>query len=378
MTIEPADRLLYLIGHDIPSYSVAALGVQPYINALIVLALVPLVSKTVRAMAQTGQGRRSLGRWLLALTALFALFQAYGYTLLLETASIASFDPLHRFALILTLAAGTLTLVFLAGAIDEHGLGFGYGIFVIYVLGFVAVEIGRLQSFAQYAVDLGPDAFRPLELWALAFAVMMAASVFMLRAHRALPLLSAKGAAGLVVVPVLTSGVLRPAAYAGVIMYAPVAVARYYAQISPQVPTWFEQHWTAFGTNPWTDAGYMLVHACVIVAMAFLSVASDFGGSTLANRLRHLRVEPAGVPEGPDLDVYLGRLAWRLTLIGGVFIAMMVAVVPRLASLLTQGPNGNRPSISGAEALLIPAVVLAIVSAAGSRRDQLILTPRMP
>lgn len=62
--------------------SVGSVGIQPYINAWIVISLVAVISSRIKATVRDPAGRTRLQRWTRALAVAFALGEAYGFTVL--------------------------------------------------------------------------------------------------------------------------------------------------------------------------------------------------------------------------------------------------------------------------------------------------------
>ena len=123
--------------NPLASYSVGEIGIAPYIEALIVMSLLTLISGRVRDMARNAEGRVTLTRWARALALLLTLGQAYGLTVLYQNTIPPVFGPLDwftRLAVCLELAGGTALMILLADAMDEFGLGFGNGALIFYVL----------------------------------------------------------------------------------------------------------------------------------------------------------------------------------------------------------------------------------------------------
>ncbi|HXM72107.1 MAG TPA: hypothetical protein VN940_02635, partial [Candidatus Dormibacteraeota bacterium] len=79
--LEPS-TFLHAIGSATPlaGYSIAAMGLQPYVYALMVITLIRVISARVRTIARRPDGMRRLRLWTRALTILLGMGQAYGWT----------------------------------------------------------------------------------------------------------------------------------------------------------------------------------------------------------------------------------------------------------------------------------------------------------
>jgi preprotein translocase subunit SecY len=358
--------LIHAIGDAVPfaSLSVVALGVGPYINALIVMMLLPLISKRVSEMRKSPAGRVRLTRWALALTVVLTLGQAYGWIGLLQTGSTFSPDLswFPRLAIALELTAGTMILVLLGDVLDEFGLGFGNGAILIYALGPVAGELHRLASI----FDSTPSAqvlYRPVAVW-LAFSVgALAATVAVTLAARRVPQPGTKKRASKPVeLKFVMSGVLRPPIFAGVVLFVPTIFANYVASANPTASRWIISSLTPYGPNPWTDAAYVAVDACLVIGFAYFIAATDF-------RFTHV---------SRDVAAHILRLAF----LGGAFLAITVVALPVLEWNASRAAGRGIP-MSGFEVVLVAVMVLAILqslerSAKAGEARQPVLASRMP
>jgi preprotein translocase subunit SecY len=365
------------------SYSVVALGVQPYVNALIVMTLARVISERLRAMSSDDEGRRRLSRWTRVLAAALAMGQAYGFTALLQADSLVpELDWFSRLALVLQLTAGTMTLVFLGDLIDEAGLGFGNGALLIYALGPVAIEMQRFLALATTASAYGDlSAYRPLAVWIAASIVLVLASVAVLRAFRAVPLVQVRHATRELplTLPLVMSGVLRPPIFTSAVLFLPTIYSNYLVQAQPAFHLWLEENWTAYGINPWWDLLHISLAVLLVIGFAYFVVAIDFDAGVMARRLKQRRLSLEGLPEDVEATGYLRTRLWRLTFAGASFLALATVVVPVPVYFVTRALGGAIP-LSGTDALLVTAVVLAgvsrvEVSRAGEGRNELSPAP---
>src|SRR6059058_3640665 len=73
-------------GGGLSRFSVVAMGLNPYINATIIMQLMTVISVRFKEMTQEGEiGRRKFTRYSRYLTVALALGQAYGYTVLFQS-----------------------------------------------------------------------------------------------------------------------------------------------------------------------------------------------------------------------------------------------------------------------------------------------------
>jgi preprotein translocase subunit SecY len=333
--------LIREIGSGIPvtSFSLVALGLQPYVNALIVITLFQVISRKVRTIARSAEGRLRLRRWARALTVLLAFGQAYGWSVLEQMGNVLPpMDLSARLVVILELTAGTMILVLLGDVLDEFGLGFGNGALLIYALGPVAIEVHRLPALVASVSPL-KAVFPAFGVWAIFSVGVVVLSVAVLLAVRRSPPPERKKSSQLrpVEVTLLMSGVIRPPLFANAILFVPVVVANYFTQRNPSGFVWFADHLTAYGPNPWTDAAYALIDISLVIGFTYFVVMCDFGGSE------------------PVLLAHIKRLAFA----GGTFLALTVVVLPILEWNASKAAGMVIP-MSGFDAVLVAAMIVFI------------------
>ncbi len=350
--------LVHAIGSGIPlaSYSIVAMGISPYIYALLVMFLLHVISKRVRAIGSTPDGPLQLRRWTRALAIALALGQAYGLSVFLQAGNDfpAQIEWFPRLVIVLELTAGTMILVFLADVMDQFGLGFGYGALLIYALFPVANEVHRLAA----TVSLAPSVeamYKPLAVWAVFSIGVVAATVAVLLAVRRVVLITdkKKNSGQPVELKLLMSGAVRPPLFALALLSLPVILATSVAASNPSLAQLAYQ-WAPYGVNPWIDIAYVVVEAVLVMAFVYWIVAVEFPS-----------------PQTPrDLRAHINRL----TFIGGTFLALAVSVLPVLERIAS-GAAGTTIQMSGYDAVLVTAVILAVVgSLEGSGANR----PRLP
>ncbi|PIQ73855.1 preprotein translocase subunit SecY, partial [Candidatus Roizmanbacteria bacterium CG11_big_fil_rev_8_21_14_0_20_36_8] len=112
-------------GGTLINFSVMALGLTPYINASIIMQLVTMAIPQLEALTKEGEyGRFKINQYTRFLTVPLTLIQAVGiYALLRNQNIIDTLGPIQFVSFVLTLLAGTFTIVWFGELISEFGLG---------------------------------------------------------------------------------------------------------------------------------------------------------------------------------------------------------------------------------------------------------------
>src|SRR5256714_9418852 len=116
-------------GGGLSRFSIVAMGMNPYINATIIMQLMTVISERIKEIQKEGEmGRRRIQRWSRYLTVALGAGQAYGFTVLFQNTSPAILGPLdwfQRLQIILVLTAGTVAQMWFGELITEYGIGNG-------------------------------------------------------------------------------------------------------------------------------------------------------------------------------------------------------------------------------------------------------------
>src|SRR5205814_1591986 len=125
-------------GGTLQNFSVAAMGVYPYITATIIIQLLTGVIPRLTELSKEGEaGRNQMNKYMLWLTVPLAALQAFGQAQLLHTTfgalpnfSITGPNWLNSWTIIVSLVCGTLFLTWLGQLITENGIGQGISIII--------------------------------------------------------------------------------------------------------------------------------------------------------------------------------------------------------------------------------------------------------
>src|SRR5581483_830041 len=108
-------------GGTLANFSVMALGLNPYINASIILQLLTMVFPKLEELSKEGEsGRQKINQYTRMLTIPLAILQSIGmYALIRSQGLIVNLNPLQLASFIITMTAGTMLLVWLGELITE-------------------------------------------------------------------------------------------------------------------------------------------------------------------------------------------------------------------------------------------------------------------
>lgn len=344
-------------GGTLANFSVMALGLNPYINASIVLQLLTMVIPQLEALSKEGEyGREKINQYTRMLTVPLAALQAFGmYALLKSQAIISSLAPLNLLTLVTTMVAGTIFLMWLGELISEYGIGNGISMLIF------AGIVGRFPvSFGQTLVVAEAKSFFNLAVFGAMSILVIGAIVFIEEANRKIRVQYARriqgrrvygGQATHLPLKINQAGVI-PIIFAVSLVLLPSMVGSFLGGVPNQAIARF-----ASGVaNAFRPGGvvYSLFYFFLVVGFTYFYTAIVFNPEKIAEEIRkHGGFIPGIRPGAPTAD-YLNRILTRITLAGALFLGT-IAVLPSMAQGLT---GVATMTIGGTGILIVVSVVL--------------------
>ena len=360
------DFLSIFSGGALQNLSVAALGVYPYITAsIIVQILTPLVPQ-FRALSEEGeQGRRRLQLYTHWMAPIMAFVQGYGQIVFINAQSggdvVTDFGivnhPVGTLATLLTLAAGTMFLVWLGELITENGIG--NGVSIIIFGGIVASLPGQIPSLTTQSII----AIIGFAFFALALIFLV---VFFQEAQRRVPVQYARSAfrggrmyrqQGQSHIPLrVNMAGMIPLIFAFSIMILPPILASYFTDAGGWVESVAEFFVNQFqgGRGGGGTGWYWLILFVMVVGFTFFYTMVQYQQQQIAKNLQRQGAFIPGIRPGAPTEAYLQRVVTRITWAGAFFLGF-VAILPFFIGLLT---DVRALTVSTTGFLIVVAVVL--------------------
>lgn len=348
-------------GGAMSSFSVAAMGVYPYITASIIMQLlVPMVPRLQEIAKEGEAGRNRINQYTHWLAVPMAALQALGTGSLLATGQlgvIPSFNllasPLPTLAIIASMTAGTMLLVWLGELITENGIG--NGVSIIIFGGIVA----RLPVMVAQSLFAGTN-YVGLAIFFILAILTVAAIVVVQEGQRRIPVQFAKRIRGTKMyggtsthIPMrVNSAGMIPLIFAMSIMLFPGTVASYFmysevgwvAGVAGAI-TWF--------FNP-VNLPYWLLYFALVVGFTFFYTMVIFQQQNIPESLQKNGGFVPGIRPGRPTAEYLNKVLMRITWFGAIFLGV-VAVLPFFVQNLT---SVQALTLSSTALLIVVGVVL--------------------
>lgn len=341
-------------------FSVLALGIMPYITTSIIFSLLGEVIPQIQELQEDSEGHKKIQKWTRYATVLLCCVQGYSMAAVFETfvspagaRVIPEPGMLFRMTTMITLAAGTMFLLWLGERITEFGLENGVSLII----------------FAGIAVELPSEIIQKLTLYRngemtglsilLFFAVIIICFfivAFIERSFRGVPVQYAKrvvnnrtyGGAQTLPVRVDTGGVMPPI-LASSLLAAPATFASFIPQESAFRPYFETIQQSLF-------PGQMLFNilfALLIVYMTFFYAPIQFKTKKITEMLQKNNAFIPGIRPGEKTKEYLDFVLNRLSFFGALYL-VVICVVPTIIT-------GAQTRFGGTAMLILVSVSIRVM-----------------
>src|SRR3977135_3934502 len=360
-------------GGGLSRFSVVAMGMNPYINATIIMQLMTVISERIKEISKEGEaGRRRIRRWSRSLPVALGAGQAYGFTVLFQNTNPAILGPLdwfQRLQIVLVLTAGTIRLMWVGRLITEDGIGNGVSLIIF------AGIIGRgpqgvAAVFSAHGTGGGLADYVPFIIFGLIALVMTAVIIEVQQAVRKIPIQSAQRTVGLKQVQSRASFLPLRVNHAGVIpiifaisvMFLPTIVANYFTGAPPD--TW---NYTAAALgrgnsrSSRADLPMAITYNALYFAFTFgftsFYTAITFDVNEVADNLKRYSSFIPGIRAGRPTADYLASVMNRVTFAGATFLGFITVVLP-IATAKISGIPHQQMYLGGTAILIVVGVAL--------------------
>lgn len=344
-------------GGTLINFSVMALGLNPYINASIVIQLLTAMFPSLEALSKEGEyGRAKINQYTRFLTVPLTIVQAVGIFVLLKNQGIIGvMSPLEFFSFILTMVAGTFILIWFGELISEFGLGNGISLIIL------AGIVGRLPVvLSRTAAVVSPETVFNIAIFLILSVVVIASIVFINEAVRKIPVYYAKrikgnklysGAtnflplklnqAGVIPIIFAVSFVLVPQLIGNFIVYSPNAAV---AGVGRFLVTFFSPE----------GFFYNFFYFVLVIAFTYFYTVVVFNPQKISEEIQKHGGFIPGIRPGVATKQYLEKIVYRITTVGAIFLGF-IAIMPVLVSKATGLTN---LVIGGTGILIVVSVIL--------------------
>ena len=380
MTTEGIAGFINLIsGGAFSRFSIFAMSISPYITASIVIQLLAMIIPSLERLTKEGgeEGKKKIGKYTRIVTVILALVESIGIYLSYQSSGIFIKPGFLTGLLVVTsLVGGTAFLIWLGEQIDSRGIG--NGISTIIFVGIISGLPTTLVTIWNLIVTKNGFSTAGLitSIGILIGAIILVAGVvFVQQAERRVPVQYSKRVVGRKMVgaqsthiplKLVMAGVM-PVIFASSFMTFPAMIIQIF---NPDIATQtgFLAGLYKFSMSTSTSQygigysiGNAIVYLLLILGFTFFYTYATFNPAEVSNNIKKNGGFVPGIRAGKPTTDYLSSIITKLTLFGGLFLAV-IAILPMLLTF-----TGLNVSFGGTSILIVVGVALETVQQLESR-----------
>jgi len=357
-------------GGALANATVFALSISPYITAQIIIQLLTVAIPALERMAKEGEtGRKKLNKITKYVALGMSLLQGFGYytiiryqvPVLISAATTGWFQYFAAVCIVLTLAAGACTVVWMGDRISEKGVG--NGVSMLLFAGIIAGLPKNMQVLWETFMS-GINAMRHNEegtvkiflvpLILLVFAGMIVFIVIMTDAERRIPVQYAKrvvgrkmygGQSSYIPIKVNMSSVL-PIIFASSLLGLPSMIVSFTGTKNA--------FWV--GVANWLSPSswlYGVLFFILIIGFNYFYVAIQYNPVEIANNIKNNNGAIPGIRPGKPTSAFIQRVLSKIVFIGALFLGV-IAVFP----IIFNAATGIQVALGGTTIIIVVGVAL--------------------
>ena len=357
--------------------TVIALGVMPYISASIIMqllvAIVPTFQREMKENREAGQ--KKVAKWTRYGTVILSLLQAWifakyavgineqSYGIILpQLLAVKMFGMpwLFYLTVMLSMTAGTVLLMWIGEQITAKGIG--NGVSLIITIGILASLPGTIGSVIRQlnleSQEIGQLSLTSLAVLCIVFVVIIVGTILVIQGQRKIPVQYARrentktgqmqGGSSYIPLKINYAGVI-PVIFASSFLMFPATIAQWLGTSSL-----VGRIANMLTPGNWV---YTFLYVFLILFFTFFWTSTQFHPEQIASDMKKNGAFIPGIRQGKPTQDFIESTMGRITLIGGIFLAV-IAILPVLVSRVL----GVDPRIShffgGTSLLILVGVIL--------------------
>ncbi|WP_300380436.1 preprotein translocase subunit SecY [Clostridium sp.] len=323
-----------LSGGAFRQFSLLALGVTPYINASIIVQLLTVAIPSLEQLSKEGEdGRKKIQKMTRILSIIIACILAFGtYSLAASRGALNGMQWSEVLVVLVSLVTGSTFCMWLGDQITAKGFGNGTSILIfVNIVSQLPVTLMSLFTLK----DQGEITFVEIFLFIAFMIALLAFSIFFSLAERRVPVQYAGKAVGNKVMRGQSThiplSIIGSAVIAIIFSMSVMAFPKTIAEIFPNL-SWAKtittSNYSIFNETAWM---YPVVYAILTIFFTWFYTQITFKPDEMAENLNKSAGFVPGIRPGEATERYFERILTKVSLIGGLFAALL-AVLPIIIS----------------------------------------------
>ena len=338
--------------------TVFALGIQPYINASIIIQLLTIAIPALERLAKEGgeEGKKKIARISRYTTVGLGLLMGWAYYTMLRNYSSQGFSIiteqgiLPALVIILAFTAGSAVVMWLGEQITEFGIGNGISMILF---------ANIVSGLPRMVSNLFVMAWWQIIIVVIGMAALVLFIIFINDAERRIPIQYAKRVVGRKVyggqntnlpIKVSMAGVM-PIIFAQSICSLPATICAFTGHTSGW---WYENVWSS---SSWT---YAVIYFLMIFFFSWFYSTIQYDPVEISNNLKKNGGFIPGFRPGKPTADFIQKVINKIVVFGAVYLGV-VALLPIVAGNLMNGVRNL--AIGGTSIIIVVGVALETVKA---------------
>ena len=336
--------------------TVFALGIQPYINASIIIQLLTIAIPALERLAKEGgeEGKQKIARITRYSTVGLGLLLGWAYYMMLHNyeaqygwAIITKEGFLPALVIVLAFAAGSSVVMWLGEQITEHGIGNGISMILFAnIISGLPAGLNTLFSMGWFAI--------PVVVVMIALVLFI---IFINDAERRIPVQYAKRVVGRKIyggqntnlpIKVAMSGVM-PVIFASSICSIPGTIATFAGKTDGN---WYKY---VFSNTSWV---YLAIYVLLIFFFSWFYSTIQYDPVEIANNMKKNGGFIPGFRPGKPTADFIQKVINKIIVFGSVYLGV-VALLPIIAGNFM--PAVRNLAIGGTSVIIVVGVALETV-----------------
>jgi len=347
-------------GGGMENFSIIMMGIAPYITSSIIFQLLGMIIPKLEEMQKEESGRQKINMWTRYATVPLAAMQAFGMISLLRQSkaiSVAAASGFDLIAMIITITAGTIFLMWIGELISEKKIGNGISLLI-----FAGIVARLPKSISQAALTLDQVQITTIIAFAVIAVITVIGVVIINEGQRNIPVQYARQIRGNRAYGGTNSHLPLRVNMAGVI---PIIFAISVVMFPPMIAQYFQHAKTAWIANfsQWTiqvfndQLIYAILYFILVFVFTYFYTEVIFHPAQIAENLQKQGGFIPGIRPGQHTTDYLSNTTYKIILAGALFLAI-IAVLPLVVKAFT---GIQSLAIGGTSILIVVSVVIEMV-----------------
>ncbi len=358
-------------GNTLANFSIALLGLGPYITAIIIMQLLTLVYPKLKEMYyEEGEaGRAKFNQYARIITIPLAVIQSFGFLKFLEAQNLIIFSSYFDiFRDVILVTTGTIFLMWLGELITEQKLANGISLLI-----FSGIVAQGPQFFQQAIINFSFDKLNNYLILIFISLFITASIAYINEAERRIPLNFSKrvrgtklygGVSTYLPIKINQAGVI-PIIFAISVLLFPQTLFQFLSAAGITFFSTLAQDINRFFQN---QLIFSLLYFILVFGFTYFYTSITFEPNELALNFQRSGAFIPGIRPGKETAQYFKNIVNRINLFGGIFLGL-IAILPYITQVVT---GLSFVGIGGTSILIVVSVAIETIkkieSEVGSRQ----------